>query len=140
MTGATTSSGRRRRDSQVEEWLSRFHGSSWSEFEPAMRTELVIHAVGTVEGVADLLGVSKSQPSRWRQGKERPNVATRRLLLDLEHVMARAHLLFTPEVAWDWLTGSNAYLEGARPIDVLRMRGASEVIDALDAATQDAFS
>lgn len=104
------------------------------------RTASAATALGGVGKIADLLDVSRSQPTRWRQGVERPSPEMARLVVDLDHVMARAQLVFTPEVARRWLTGANSYLEGARPIDVLRRRGSSEVIDALDAAMQGAYS
>jgi uncharacterized protein (DUF2384 family) len=53
--------------------------------------------------------------------------------------MARATMLWTKDVAIEWLEGSNSHLDGARPIDVLKTRGSSEVIDALDAAQSGAF-
>ncbi len=119
--------------------LAQLRGS-WGLLGPAVRTEMVIAGLGTADAAAKLLGVSKSQPSRWRTGEERPSSEMQRLLLDLDHVIGRAHLLFTPEVALDWLTGSNSYLDGARPIDVLKQRGSTEVIEALDAAMQGAYS
>jgi uncharacterized protein (DUF2384 family) len=119
--------------------LAQLRGS-WGLLGPAVRTEMVIAGLGTADAAAKLLGVSKSQPSRWRTGQERPSSEMQRLLLDLDHVIGRAHLLFTPEVALDWLTGSNSYLDGARPIDVLKQRGSTEVIEALDAAMQGAYS
>lgn len=104
------------------------------------RTAAAAAAVGGLTKIADLLEVSRSQPTRWRQGAESPSPEMARLLLDLDHVMARAQLVFTPKVARQWLVGSNTYLDGARPIDVLRVRGSSEVVDALDAAMQGAYS
>lgn len=104
------------------------------------RTATAAAALGGLTKIAELLEVSKSQPTRWRQGIEQPSPEMARLIVDLDHVMARAQLVFTPKVARQWLTGSNNYLDGARPIDVLRMRGSSEVIDALDAAMQGAYS
>ncbi len=123
----------------ASETLAQLRGS-WGLLGPAVRTELVIAGLGTADAAAKLLGVSKSQPSRWRTGEERPSSEMQRLLLDLDHVIGRAHLLFTPEVALDWLTGSNSYLDGARPIEVLKQRGSTEVIEALDAAMQGAYS
>lgn len=104
------------------------------------RTEFLIDAVGGGSTLADLLGVSRSQPTRWRTGKESPSPQIARELVDLDHVMARASMLFTQPVALDWLNSSNSYLDGARPIDVLKIRGSAEVIAALDAAMAGAFS
>lgn len=103
------------------------------------RTEVLIEKAGSVTAAAELLGVSKSQPSRWRTGLETPSPEKARALNDLEHVFSRAALIFEPDVIKDWMTGPNSYLQGARPIDVLRRRGVSEVLDALDAAEQVAF-
>lgn len=102
------------------------------------RTEALIQHVGSVTAAAELLGVDKSQPTRWRKGTAIPSPEKGRLLNDLEHVFSRAAMIFEPEVIKDWMTGPNRYL-GGRPIDVLRERGASEVLDALDVAEQMAF-
>jgi uncharacterized protein (DUF2384 family) len=97
-------------------------------------------ALGGGARLAEVLGVSRSQPTRWRKGEESPSPATAREMIDLDHVMARALMLFTQPVAIDWLTSANSYLDDARPIDVLRTRGSTEVIDALDALMTGAFS
>lgn len=67
-----------------------------------------------VRGVADALG------------------SNARAIVDLDHVVARAGLLWQPAVVTSWLYGHNAFLEGARPIDVVKLRGAAPVIEALD--------
>jgi hypothetical protein len=89
--------------------------------------------------LARLLGVSRSQPTQWRKGAEQPGPVAARELVDLDHVLARALMLFPPRVAVDWLTSSNAFLNGARPLEVLKVRGSSEVIAALDAAESGAL-
>ncbi len=115
------------------------HTSRGSRSVTMQRTDFVVEMLGGVTQVAELLEVSKSQPSRWRSGRERPSPAKARELIDLDHVLARAVLIWEPQVAIDWLVGANSYLDGARPIDVLRVRGSSEVLDALDAAAAGAF-
>lgn len=104
------------------------------------RTEFVIAAVGSAANLAKLLDVSRSQPTRWRKGEEVPSPSVARALLDLDYVMARALMLFPQPVALDWLTSSNSFLNGARPIEVLQIRGSTEVIQALDAVMAGAFS
>jgi uncharacterized protein (DUF2384 family) len=49
-------------------------------------------------------------------------------------------LLWAPKTALLWLTGANSFLEGARPIDVLRTRGSSDVINALDSEMAGSFA
>lgn len=107
---------------------------------PRQRTEFLIDAVGGVNALARLLDVSPSQPSRWRKGEEAPGPETARRLLDLDHVVARVLLLWDRSLVEAWLTGANAHLDGRRPIDVLRLRGAPEVLAALDAEAQGAFA
>ncbi len=104
------------------------------------RTGFLIDLFGGPTALADLLRVNKSQPSRWSRGQESPSPEKARHLLDLDHVMARATLVWGPDAAREWMVGSNALLDGARPIDVLRLRGSMEVIAALDAEDAGAFA
>lgn len=104
------------------------------------RTAAVISLLGSQRALADLLDVSTSQPSRWQSGEEAPSPEHSRELLDLDHVLARASLLWAPSVVLSWLTGSNSFLDGARPIDVLRTRGSAEVIIALDAEMAGSYA
>ncbi len=57
------------------------------------------------------------------------------ILVDLEHVLARARLVWGETAAVTWLESANSHLDGARPIDVLQLAGPSSVLDALDAET-----
>lgn len=97
------------------------------------RTRWLAEVVGGSGRLAALLGVSASQTSRWSQGQERPSVTVAPLLIDLEHVLARVRLVWADPAAGVWMTSANAYLEGARPIDVLQLSGPGPVLQALDA-------
>lgn len=90
--------------------------------------------------IADLLGVSRSQPSRWRSGAEGLAARNQRAVLDLDYVVARLHQLWSPDVAAIWLESPNAHLGGATPLEVLRRRGAAEVVRAIDAETEGAYA
>lgn len=90
--------------------------------------------------VAELLGVSRSQPSRWRSGREGLVAENQRKVLDLDYVMTRLHQVWTPEVAEIWLRSPNAHLGGATPLEVLRLQGVRDVIMAIDAADQGAYA
>jgi len=90
--------------------------------------------------VAELLGVSRSQPSRWRAGIEGLAARNARAVLDLDYVVARLHQLWTPDVAAMWLESPNAHLGGAVPLNVLRLRGPGEVIQAIDAEYEGAYA
>jgi hypothetical protein len=89
--------------------------------------------------VAGVLGVSVSQPSRWRTGEERISPENARQVTDLEYVMSRLFQLYSPTLAKVWLDSYNAHLEG-RPVDVFRLRGALAVAEAIDAEAQGAYA
>lgn len=83
--------------------------------------------------LAALIGVSPSQTSRWVSGEERPGPTAAPALIDLEHVYSRARLVWGAESARIWLESANAFLSGARPLDVLITEGSAQVLLALDA-------
>jgi uncharacterized protein (DUF2384 family) len=109
-------------------------------WRPVERTQFLIDTVGGVNMLARTLGVSPSQPSRWRSGDEVPSPEIASRLLDLDHVVALAMQAWDPAVVMDWMTTANGFLDGAQPIDVLRQRGSSEVIDALKATISGAYA
>lgn len=111
-----------------------------TDWKAAERAAFLIDALGGVSKLAEALGVSKSQPGRWRDGTEKPGATAAKNLLDLDHVMGRASLVWAPDVAALWMNSSNAFLEGAKPIDVLITRGPNDVISALDATMSGAFA
>ncbi|MDT4936776.1 MAG: hypothetical protein QOG80_447 [Pseudonocardiales bacterium] len=90
--------------------------------------------------LARILGVSASQPTRWRAGKESISPANRRRLSDLDHVLDRLLMELWPDQVGDWLTSPNAHLGGAVPIDVMVLRGAAPVLEAIDALAAGAFA
>lgn len=93
---------------------------------------------GTV--VAELLGVDRSQPSRWKSGKSSPSPEVRDRILDLEYVLARLYEIFERDTAIKWLGGINAHLGNCRPLDVMRVRGVADVVRAIDAEAAGTFA
>ncbi|MBI4728169.1 MAG: DUF2384 domain-containing protein [Acidobacteria bacterium] len=83
--------------------------------------------------------MSRSQPSRWRAGREGLGPESHRRVLDLDYVVARLLQLYPREQDEIWLTSHNAHL-GARPVDVLRLRGAESVVAAIDAEAEGAYA
>lgn len=105
----------------------------------ATRVELLIEALGTATRVAECLGVTRPLLSKWSAGMVMPTPAQAKLLVDLDHVVARGSLIYVPEIVNEWLFGHDSYLEGARPIDVLHLRGVGDVLAALDSLEQTAW-
>lgn len=110
-------------------------------WRPQERAVLVTEAVGGVRAAAALLGVAASQPSRWASGETVPALDQARTLIDVDHVVAHALLLWsTLEGVHDWLNTPNQHLEGVRPITWIREHGTAEVVDALQAETAGAYA
>lgn len=103
------------------------------------RLDRLVQVLGN-NAVATLLGVNRSQPSRWRSGAEGIAAPNERRVLDLDYVVTRLQQLWTPDVAETWLGSPNAHLGGARPSDVLRERGALDVARAIDAEAEGAHA
>jgi hypothetical protein len=102
------------------------------------RLDYVIEQLGSNQ-TARLLRVNQSQPSRWRARIEGAGSESRRRILDLDYVLARLLEIYPHQLAELWLESHNAHL-GARPIDVLQLRGAAPVIEAIDAEAEGAFA
>lgn len=109
------------------------------DWAPDERARRLIDVLGN-KAVADLLGVSPSQPSRWKSGAEVPGRLAAPLLVDLDHVVARLLLIWDKSLVGDWLSTPNGFLDGVRPIDVLALRGSTEVVEAIEAETAGAYA
>jgi uncharacterized protein (DUF2384 family) len=89
--------------------------------------------------VARLLDVNPAMITRWRRGAKISETMSRRIL-DLHAVLTRAFQIFAPDVTSQWLVGHEPFLNDARPIDVLAVRGAAPLIEALDAIAAGAYA
>lgn len=101
--------------------------------------ERIVIAFG-VRPTGKLLGVDGSTVSNWRSDHRQMSPEMRRRVVDLHDVLNRALLVFPAEMAVLWLFGNEPFLDGKRPIDVLTIRGAAPVIDALRNAEAGAYA
>src|SRR4051794_37468117 len=85
---------------------------------------------GSQRKLAALLDVSPAQVTRWLKGKGIDDLNADRVDA-LEIVMSQLLRLYTPEVAAMWLKGFNPHLRDCRPIDIIRLGHAREVLDAI---------
>jgi uncharacterized protein (DUF2384 family) len=89
--------------------------------------------------LADLLGVSRSQVTRWLRGAGiDPQNAEKVDLLEL--VWSSLLRLYEKEAALAWLFGINPTLGDRRPIDLVRAGRTEELMRALRAERSDAFA
>jgi uncharacterized protein (DUF2384 family) len=87
-----------------------------------------------------MLGIDPAQVSRWLK-REAPisNVMATRIFA-AHTLIARAHQVFTPPNVAPWLFGHEPLLGGARPIDVLVLRGLGPVLAALDGVEDGVYA
>jgi uncharacterized protein (DUF2384 family) len=99
----------------------------------------VTEALGT-NAAARLLGADRAQVSRWNAGIESIGSEMGRRIVDLHDVLTRILRVYGREAAALWLVGSEPLLGGARPIDVLVLEGAAQVIRAIDGIAEGAYA
>jgi uncharacterized protein (DUF2384 family) len=92
--------------------------------------ERLSKALGS-NAVARFVGVHPITVTRWRNGRWPLCAEMTRRVIDLHDVFNRALQVFRPEHAVKWFVGSEPFLNGARPIDLLALRGAAPLIEAL---------
>ena len=89
--------------------------------------------------LADLLGVDRSQVTRWLRGAGiDPLNAEKVDLLDL--VWSNLLRLYEREAALAWLFGVNPFLGDRRPIDLIRAGRTEELMRAIRAERSDTFA
>ena len=89
--------------------------------------------------LADLLGVSRSQVTRWLRGAGIDPLNAERVDL-LELVWSSLLRIYEPEAARAWLFGVNPTLGDRRPIDLVRAGKAEELMRAIRAERADSFA
>jgi transcriptional regulator with XRE-family HTH domain len=89
--------------------------------------------------LAELLGVSRSQVTRWLRGSGiDPLNAEKVDLLDM--VWSNLLRLYEREAALAWLFGLNPLLGDRRPIDLIRAGRTEELMRAIRAERADTFA
>jgi uncharacterized protein (DUF2384 family) len=89
--------------------------------------------------LADLLGVSRSQVTRWLRGSGIDPLNADRVDL-LEMVWSSLTRLYDTEAARAWLLGVNPHLGDRRPIDLIRDGRAEELMRAIRAERAGTFA
>jgi uncharacterized protein (DUF2384 family) len=107
--------------------------------QTAEKIDALSHDLGSQAHLADLLGVSPAQVSRWRRGGGIDLANAERVDL-LELVVASLLRLYPAEAAEMWLQGLNPHLGDRRPIDLVRAGKAQELLAALAAERAGSYS
>jgi transcriptional regulator with XRE-family HTH domain len=97
------------------------------------------HDLGSQRRLADLLGVSPAQVTRWRHGGGIDLANAERVDL-LELVVGSLLRLYPAEAAEQWLLGVNPHRGDRRPVDLVRAGRAQELLAALGAERAGGFA
>jgi len=89
--------------------------------------------------LADLLGVSRSQITRWLRGAGMDPLNAEKVDL-LELVWSNLLRLYEREAALAWIFGLNPLLGNRRPIDLIRLGRTEELMRAIRAERADTFA
>ena len=89
--------------------------------------------------LVDMLGVSRSQVTRWLRGAGIDPANAERVDL-LEMVWGNLLRLYDREAALAWLFGLNPALGDRRPIDMIRAGRTEELMRAIRAERSDSFA
>jgi hypothetical protein len=89
--------------------------------------------------LAELLGVNRSQVTRWLRGAGIDPLNAEKIDL-LELVWASLLRLYDREAALSWLFGVNPLLGNRRPIDLIRMGRTEDLMRAIRAERSDTFA
>jgi len=96
----------------------------------ALKVEALARDFRSQRRLAEALGVSPAQVSRWKQGRGIDGDNAERLDL-LELAMSSLLRVYEPQTAEKWLFGLNPRLRNRRPIDVIRAGETEELLTAL---------
>lgn len=97
----------------------------------------ILYILGKLEDGTELshrLGMSRGFLSQVSFGHRELTPEGAKRLLEIDACLLRVMRIWEAKAATDWLRGSNDYLDGARPLDVLVQRGPAEVNEALEVA------
>jgi uncharacterized protein (DUF2384 family) len=88
--------------------------------------------------LADLLGVSRSQVTRWLRGAGIDPLNAEKVDL-LELVWSNVLRIYDQDAALAWLFGVNPLLSDRRPVDLIRQGRTEELMRAVRAERSDTF-
>lgn len=96
----------------------------------AVKAEALAADFRSQRRLADALGVSPAQVTRWLHGQGIDPMNAERLDL-LELSLSFLLRIYEPETAERWLFGANPRLANRRPIDLVRLGRADELVAVL---------
>jgi uncharacterized protein (DUF2384 family) len=105
----------------------------------ARKVDALRHDFRSAAQLADMLGVSRSQVTRWLKGAGIDPLNAEKVDL-LELVWSSLLRLYDRQAALQWLFGINPHLGEKRPIDLVRAGRIEELMRAIRAERSDSFA
>ena len=105
----------------------------------ARKIEALKHDFETSAKLADLLGVNRSQVTRWLRGAGIDPLNAEKVEL-LELVWSNLLRIYERDAALSWLFGVNPVLGDRRPVDLIRLGRTEELMRAIRAERSDTFA
>jgi len=90
--------------------------------------------------VANIAAVSPATVSRWTSGKALPHPKTQLVISDLRYVIDRLAEFYSPEETRMWLYSRHRLLDGKRPIDLIQMGQAEDVLGVIESLEQGTYT
>lgn len=103
-----------------------------------MRLESARRVFRSDAAVADAIGVSRAQPSRWREGQE-PDLENVERLVGLDVVIQLLTGFLSESTIPKWLHAANPRLGDRTPLYMLRQGRLPDVIAAIQAEKSGAY-
>lgn len=110
-------------------------GDTWA----TRHLDVIRVGVGSDRSVAEILGVSPSQVTRWRQGQT-PDPLNADRLAALALVVEMLTRWLSTEVIEDWIRGPNEHLEGRAPAYLIERGQIADVVGAVEAMKGGVFA
>jgi len=104
----------------------------------ASKVQALRHDFRSAAQLADMLGVCRSQVTRWLRGAGIDPLNAEKVDL-LELVWSNLLRIYEREAALAWLFGINPMLGDRRPIDLIRLGRTEELMRAIRAERADSF-
>lgn len=105
----------------------------------ARHLDVIRVGVGSDRSVAEILGVSPSQVTRWRRG-QRPDPLNADRLAALALVVEMLARWLPVELIEDWIRGPNEHLHGRTPAYLVERGQIADVVGAVEAMKAGVFA
>ncbi|QIM18529.1 helix-turn-helix transcriptional regulator [Leucobacter coleopterorum] len=79
---------------------------------------MLLGAAGNGALLAELVGVTPAQVTRWKQGRQVPSADAARTIMDFAYIVTRAESTMHSKVVPIWLDSPNQFLRGSTPASV----------------------